>query len=224
MVTRKISFVKNEYYHIYNRGVDKRLIFSNEHDYRRFMVLLYLCNSIDPLDIRNFFDKGLPFVEFFSINRHSSLVDIGTYSLMPNHFHILIFEKLHGGISKFMEKLLTAYVMYFNKKNERSGSLFEGTFKAKHIDSDPYLNWIFSYIHTNPVKLIEPNWKEDGISDFLKVKDFIDNYKYSSYYDYFINNRHESAILNKEAFPNNFSQLNDFDSLIQNFRENDYVT
>ena len=141
---------------------------------------------------------------------------------MPNHFHILVTERVEGGISQFMEKLATAYVMYFNTKNERRGSLFEGPFKVKHIDSDSYLNWVFSYIHLNPVKLVDSNWKESGISNPTAVKDFINDYKYSSYSDYFLGDRTESVILNKETFSDDFTQLNDLDELIQEFREGDY--
>jgi putative transposase len=222
MATRKVPFIVGEYYHIYNRGVDKRSIFIDKGDYLRFMMLLYLCNGTKSVVMRDIFYQGLPLVEIFNIDRGKQLVDIGVYSLMPNHFHILVRERVDGGISMFIEKLATAYVMYFNTKNERKGSLFEGHFKAKHIDSDEYLNWVFSYIHINPIKLIEPNWKEDGISDPTAVKDFVENYKYSSYSDYFIGDRPESAILNKKEFPEHFSELNDLEDLIQEFREGDY--
>lgn len=138
---------------------------------------------------------------------------------MPNHFHILVYEKVDNGISTFIQKLSTAYSMYFNKRYDRLGSLFEGKFKAKHIDSDPYLNWIFSYMHTNPIKLFKSDWKEEGISDFAAVYDFINNYRYSSYYDYFIGERFEKNIINKDAFPEHFLQMNDLVELIKSARE-----
>ena len=222
MTIRKIPFVVGEYYHIYNRGVDKRTIFIDPYDYKRFMVLLYICNSRKSVNIRALLNKGLSFVEIFDIDREETLVDIGVYCLMPNHFHILIKEKLDGGISMFMEKLATAYVMYFNTKNERKGALFEGSFKAKHIDNDAYLNWVFSYIHINPIKLNEPNWKESGISNPTIVKDFVEKYAYSSYYDYFLGNRSENVILNKIVFSDYFSHLDDLSGLIQEFREGNY--
>jgi putative transposase len=134
---------------------------------------------------------------------------------MPNHFHILIREKVENGLSIFMGKLSTAYAMYFNTKYERKGILFEGRFSAKHIDTDEYLNWVFSYIHLNPVKLIDSNWKEDGVSDPTKAESFMQNYRYSSYYDYFLGDRVEKIILDKDAFPEHFSQLNDFKELIE---------
>jgi putative transposase len=219
---RKIPFTVGEYYHIYSRGVDKRIIFNNDHDYRRFIFLLYICNSTTSVRTDNLFKQGRSLLELFDVDRRDTLVDIGAYCLMPNHFHILLYEKTEGGISKFMKKLLTAYSMYFNTKNERRGSLFEGLFKAKYIDSDPYLNWIFSYIHTNPIKLIDSTWKEKGIYDPITVKKFVEDYEYSSYYDYFLGDRPESVILNKNAFPDHFSQLDDLEELIQEFREGDY--
>jgi putative transposase len=226
MVARKVPLLVGEYYHIYNRGVDKRTVFLDEHDYQRFITLLYLCNGTSPVNMREYFEnsktinKGRTFVDIFSVDRGERLVGIGVYALMPNHFHILVREKMEGGVSIFMQKLSTAYSMYFNRKYERKGSLFEGKFKAKHINNEPYFYWMFSYTHLNAVNLVAPNWKEDGILDIEKVCKFIENYKYSSYLDYFIGDRVEGAILNKEEFPEHFSQLNDFGDLVQSFREN----
>jgi putative transposase len=217
MATRTIPFIEGEFYHIYNRGTDKRIIFKNNSDYFRFMLLLYFCNSDNSLRISSLLDQKLSLVELFSKDRGNQLVDIGAFTLMPNHFHILLKEKTEGGISTFMGKLATAYVMYFNTKNERKGSLFEGPFGAKHIDTDEYLNWVFSYIHLNPVKLIDKDWKENGISDLKSAEKFMQNYRYSSYYDYFVKSRPESILLNKGVFPEHFSQLNDFKELISDF-------
>jgi len=217
MAIRKVPFVVGEYYHVYNRGVDKRIIFLDERDYERFMMLLYLCNSTKPVRVHNYLKQGKPLLEIFSVDRGEQLVDIGAYVLIPNHLHIFIHERVEGGASMFMEKLLTAYSMYFNKKYERTGALFEGKFKAKHIDSQSYFNWVFSYIHLNVVKLIDSNWKKKGISNPEKARKFMKKYKYSSYFDYFLGDRPEGAILNKGAFPEHFAQMNDFNDLLQEF-------
>lgn len=219
---RKTPFIVGEFYHIYNRGTEKRIIFQNAYDYKRFMLLLYLCNNSKAVHMSNLLYQGPSLIELFNVKREGTLVDIGAFCPMPNHFHLLLREKVEGGISRFMKKLLTSYSMYFNTRNERKGSLFEGRFKAKHIDTDAYLNWVFSYIHTNPIKLFDQNWKENGMSDPVAVKNFVDNYKYSSYYDYFIGDRIESVILNKKEFPEHFLQLNDLEDLIQEFREGDF--
>jgi len=213
---RKFKFSINEYYHIYNRGTEKRNIYTEPKDYLRFLALLYLCNSNNPVNIRDHFPKGFPFGigEVIKIERGETLVDFGAYCLMPNHFHLLIREKIEDGITKLMGKLSTAYSMYFNKKNQRTGKLFEGAFKAVHIDNDNHLKYLFSYIHLNPIKLIEPLWKESEIHDIIKAKEFLDNYHYSSYLDYLGKKRDELIILNKSVFPDYFQDLREFNDFI----------
>jgi len=133
---------------------------------------------------------------------------------MPNHFHLLIREREEGGITKFMGKLGTGYSMYFNKKYERTGGLFEGRFKARHVDSDRYLKYLFAYIHLNPVKMIEPQWKEVGITNHTHVKKYIDEYEYSSYPDHGGIEREEKLILNTNVFPRYFNKKVDFTKFI----------
>ena len=207
---RKFNFSIGEFYHIYNRGNGKRNIFLNKQDKERFILLLFVCNNVDHVVIKDL-PRGSPLGK---IKRGETLVDIGVFCLMPNHFHLLLHEKIEGGITKFMSKLLTAYPMYFNKKYERTGGLFEGTFKAEYVDNDNYLKYLFSYIHLNPVKLIEPKWKEVGVKNKNRVKKYLKEYKYSSYVDYLGEDREEKLILNKEAFPEYFEEFKDFEEFI----------
>lgn len=202
MSIRKFSFVEGEYYHIYNRGNDKRIIFHDKKDYRYFLQLLYLANRENNINISYTIKvkKGGIFVE----EKRKQIVSVGAYTLMPNHFHLLITEKQKGGISKFMQKVSTGYAMYYNNRYERSGSLFQGKFKAEHLGSDTYLKYIFSYIHLNPVKLIDKTWKEKGIKNLKKTFEFLRNYSYSSLYDYLGVDRSEKIILSKEDFPKYF--------------------
>lgn len=144
------------------------------------------------------------------IDRGETLVDVGAYCLMPNHFHVLLKEKQENGTSIFMEKLSTAYSMYFNKKNNRTGKLFEGRFRAEHLNSDEYLKYIFMYIHLNPVKIIDPTWKDQGISDIDKIKEYLYDYKNSSYLDFLEIPRKESLILNRAVFPEYFTSKQEF--------------
>ncbi len=206
MSLRKVSFVKGEYYHIYNRGNSKQLIFRDKRDYARFLGLLFACNSSENFKIDNLNKNE----SLFNASRGDNLVYIGAYCLMPNHFHILLMDRGEGNISKFMQKLITAYVMYFNKKYQRSGGLFEGKFKAEHAGTDQYLKYIFSYIHLNPVKLVESKWKEIGIQNRPKVLKFLEQYIYSSYLDYLGMERIEKIILNTSAFPGYFLSKKDF--------------
>jgi len=216
-MTRRITFAEEEYFHLYNRGTEKRDIFLTSEDYLRFMALLYACNTNKPVVIKL---QGRTLEDVLRTQRDDNIVDIGAYCLMPNHFHLLVREKTGGGISKFMQKLITGYTMYFNKKNERTGSLFQGKFKAQHADTDRYLSYLLSYIHLNPVKLLESKWKIDGIKDKEKVENFLDGYAYSSYPDYFGTlKRGEEEIINKQCLPDYFSQEDAFERQIGDWLE-----
>ena len=209
---RKESFAEEEFYHLYNRGNDKRDIFLNDQDRDRFIHLLYLCNSSKAVVLKEISENN-----FFSCDRGESLVDIGAYCLMPNHFHLLVRAKDNYGVSLFMKKLQTAYSMYFNKKNERTGKLFEGVFRSKYVDNDRYLEYLYSYIHLNPIKKIEPKWKEEGIRNINRAKKFLNDFKYSSYIDYFLKERArpESAVIKTESFPEYFSAPKEFEEFIE---------
>ncbi|MCX6755203.1 MAG: transposase [Candidatus Nomurabacteria bacterium] len=199
MSTRKVSFIEGEYYHIYNRGNSKQTIFHDKQDYNRFMKLLFLSNGKENFKIDYIGNKNI-----YDFERGDNLVAIGSYCLMPNHFHLLLTQKIDGGISKFMQKITTAYSMYYNKKYIRTGSLFEGKFKSIHIEEDRYLKYLFSYIHLNPVKLINKNWKKEIIKNKKNIIDFLEQYKYSSYLDYLKEERIEKIILESKSFPKYF--------------------
>lgn len=218
-MSRNIEFSVGEFYHLYNRGTDKRIIFNEISDYYRFTILLYLCNSKLIVDLGDYLRQGRTLSELLDLERKETLIDIGAYCLMPNHFHILVREKTEGGISLFMQKLTTAYTMYFNKKYNRSGSLFQGRFKGKHLKDDNYLKYLFAYIGLNPVKLVEKNWKEDGIKNLVKVRKFLAEYKSSSFLDHCGLDRKEKSIIDMKNFPEYFQSYKDFKDFI-----NDWLT
>lgn len=204
----RINLAPGEFYHIYNRGTDKREIFLTKNDYDRFLSLLYLANSSEKVDLKR---QGRTLSEIMAINKGENLVDICAYCLMPNHFHLILKERDAGGISRFMQKLITGYTMYFNKLNARNGALFQGKFKSEHANEDRYLSYLISYIHLNPVKLFDPKWKEKGIQDKKWAETFLNNYKYSSYLDYSREeSRPESKILDKTALPRYSESPRDF--------------
>ncbi len=216
---RKIPFAAGEYYHIYNRGVDKRVTFESDLDHKRFCMLLYLCNGDEPVRFERLQEwKGPTSPELikkiFSEERKLPLVAIGAYCLMPNHFHLLLTEKKTNGISTFMQKLATAYTMYFNTSRDRTGALFQGRFKAQHLATDNHLKYIFSYIHLNPVKLIQSDWKDVGIKDIGEAKKLLSSYPYSSYFDYLGSDREFSKIIDRSPFPEYFPSRKDFEQEI----------
>lgn len=195
MGLRRAPLVTGEYYHIYNRGVEKRSIFLDKEDYYHFLKLLYLCNTTRSITLR---DIGKNF------DRKETIVDVGAYCLMPNHFHLLCYEKTENGISIFIKKLLTAYAMYFNKKYKRTGILFQGRFKSEHANTNNYLKYLYAYIHLNPAKLKNPKWKEVKNYNSNNLLEFVIKYPYSSLYEY-LNNK--NIITNPAPFPNYFPKI-----------------
>lgn len=178
------------------------------------MALLYLCNGTARLHISDLLPRGFAsgeLIELFEkVDRGDPLVEVGAYCLMPNHFHLLMREKEKNGISRFMQKITTGYTMYFNKRHERSGVLFQGVFKSTHAKEDRYLKYLLSYIHLNPVKLVEPRWKEAGFVNQTRAKKFLEGYHYSSYADYAGHNRFEQKIIAKAMLPEYFLTPKDF--------------
>lgn len=194
-MARKFSFNEDCFYHIYSRGVDKRNIFEDDADRWWFMHLLYHCNNEDRfnhdmIDLKD--DLVLP--------RSQTYIDLISFCLMPNHFHILLLERDGKKTSLFMHKLGTAYTKYFNAKYKRTGSLFESTFRAKYIDSDEYLQHVFSYIALNPAKLVDPNWKEKGIAK-PNTLEFVKEYPFSSTKEYLGIRKKYLPLLKRESFP-----------------------
>ena len=220
-MARSITFAPGEYYHIYNRGTDKRLIFLDQADHERFISLLYLCNSGIPIHRSDHRVTSLD--DIFLIPKETSLVNIGAYCLMPNHFHLLLNEQSEGGISLFMQKLMTAYTMYFNKRHLRKGTLFEGSFQATHAQKDEYLKYLFAYIHLNPIGINAEGWKEHHIKDTKAAELFIQTYPYSSHLDYakLGSPRRQGVILNKLAFPEYFEKQRDFNEYIKDWMSGD---
>lgn len=147
-------YVENGHYHVYNRGVEKRIIFKDKQDYKVFLSYLkeYLSPPPNPENKKkNFTLKGSTF-KGVPRQRKNYFKDIEllTYCLMPNHIHLLIKQKTKGLMKNFMQSLSTRYSMYFNKKYDRVGSLFQGVYKAVLITEEPYLLHLSRYIHQNP--------------------------------------------------------------------------
>ena len=170
---RKIIFEIGEHYHVYNRGVDKRSIVMEEYDSDRFLQSLEEFNVVEPIGsiYENSFNKdkesdtslGNP------IPKLDKLVNIVCYCLNPNHFHLLLEQVAEDGIVKFMHKLGLGYTNYFNKKYKRGGPLFGGRFKAKHIATNDYLQYVSAYINLNDrvhqigggdIGLVRSSWDE----------------------------------------------------------------
>mgnify|MGYP005655955981 FL=1 len=169
MSIRKIQFGEECYYHVFNRGVDKRSIFEDKNDIYYFFNRLTDLN-IDAVNSRlttkRFKKQGEAIIE----PNHAKLVSIIAYCLLPNHFHLVLKQESKDSISKFMQKLGTSYTMYFNTKYKRSGSLFQGKFKANLIGGDFGLPVLSVYINLNYIHhRIDPkiNLVKSSIFEYL---------------------------------------------------------
>lgn len=150
---RKTIFAEGEFYHVYNRGTDKREVFADEQDFSRFLESMIEFNTPDPIGslFENSYRKKHQFGGSTSkdTSHDERLVNIVAYCLNPNHYHFILQQASEKGIEKFMQRLGTGYTMYFNKKHDRTGALFQGRFKAIHISSNPYLLHVSAYVNLN---------------------------------------------------------------------------
>lgn len=189
MPINRPQLINGEIYHIVARGIEKRDIFLDEKDKYRFIHDLFEFNDTNPVlwsyraDFR-INSSGSDPEGLEERKKRKLLVEIFGFCLMLNHFHLLIRQLKERGISEFMKKLNGGYAVYFNKKYNRVGHLFQGKFRAVHIKDEDQLKNGFVYIHANPIDLIEPDWKEKGIRDVNKAIKFLENYRWSSHPDY----------------------------------------
>lgn len=165
MPYRATPLVNGQVYHLFNRGVEKRNVFTDRREYSRFLEAIQYYQQIDPQVRFSKADKDKK--ENLSDKK---LVEVIAYCLMPNHFHFLLKQVSDNGISTFIRRLINSYTRYFNTKNERVGSLFQGPFKAVRMESDGQLLHVTRYIHLNP------------LAGYL-VKD-LRNFEWSSYLGY----------------------------------------
>ena len=133
--------ITGDIYHIYNRGVDKRDIFQEKKDTLRFYNCLHLFNT--EMATKNYRLASGP------ASTEDKLVSVVAYSLLPNHYHLILRQEKDKGIEEFMRRVATGYTSFFNQKYDRSGSLFQGRYKRKRIDSDEYYNYLFAYVNEN---------------------------------------------------------------------------
>jgi len=166
----------DSFYHVYNRGVDKRKVFFEKTDYLLFLRFMNVLNNVEIVNPSRLSGDVV-------VNATERLVDLCAFCLMPNHFHFLVHERREGGISKFMQRLGTAYTLYFNEKYDRSGALFQGKYKYKIVEDEAYLFSLIHYLHINPKDLV-PGYNKESGTPFRKVLTFLDTYSWSSYHDY----------------------------------------
>lgn len=205
---RTTLIAPGESYHIFNRGNDKQAIFLDQKDWIRFLFLItHLQSSITFQNIGrqvSYYVKNSVFnISEDEINEiaQERLVELVNFALMPNHFHLTVRELKEGGIAQYMQRVLCAYTKYLNAKSQKSGHLFQGPYKAVHIENNRQLLYLSTYIHKNPREL--PEWKN---------KEHF--YPWSSHQDYTKENRW-GKLLSQDLILDQFSNKKDYSNFIK---------
>ena len=197
-----------EIYHIFNRGINKQPVFLNEPDYVRMLFLILFLQSEEILNnigrhTKNFIkhgDFGLSKNTLVEILKNRT-VELISFVLMPNHFHLFVHEVEEGGISKYLQRIEIAYTKYFNAKYRRSGYLFQGPFQSVHIDSNEQTLYLSAYIHLNPKEIKQWKGKEQY-------------YQWSSYQDLIKENRW-GELLKHDIVSGQFSNSEEYEHFVR---------
>ena len=205
---RNIKIAQGEYYHILNRGVGKQVIFHDEKDYIRFLFLILYFQS--PV---TFINLGRPVKNFvkhrvFNIDKkiqqniiNNRFVELTSFCLMPNHFHLIIQEVEENGIARYMQRVLNSYTKYYNTKYQKSGHLFQGPYRAVHVENNDQLLYLSTYIHRNPRELKKWFKKES-------------TYLWSSYQDLIGKNRFEELLV-VDIINGQFKNKKEYDEFVK---------
>lgn len=208
-----------ETYHVVSRGVDKRQIFMDKQDHLRFIHDLYELNNQERVGLNyyKFRDYGARGeVAKNDKKLRKKLVDILAFSLMPNHYHILISPKVETGVPQFMQKLNMGYAKYFNQKYERVGRLFQGPYKSVLVTDNTHFLHLPFYIHFNPLDLTCPEWRDNKISSPKKALEFLKSYRWSSHLDY-LGIKNFPSVLNMKHLTEVFGSGKDYQKLVENY-------
>jgi putative transposase len=184
------EIVAGNIYHILSRGVDRRKIFLEDEDYFRFIHDLFEFNDTAQINNVTYFFRNRnnfkviarPYI--YDRRPRKLLVEILIFTLMPNHYHLLLRPRFDNGVTKFMKRLNMGYARYFNEKYKRSGALFEGRYKSVSVKNEAHFIYLPYYVHVNPLDLKFPEWRNKEIKNYKEVMRFLESYKWSSFPDY----------------------------------------
>lgn len=196
---RKVVLANGQIYHVFNRGVERRMLFTNKREYQRALetIKYYRLNNL-PLRFSKFLSqpKQLQQEILNHINAsQNKQVEILAYCLMPNHFHFMLRQISDDGISKFISNFTNSYTKYFNTKHKRNGPLVQGMFEAVLVESDEQLMHLSRYIHLNPV------------SSFIIKEQDLENYPWSSYREYL---ELDTGFCDKQIVQSNFKSIDEY--------------
>ncbi len=214
---RNLEFTNEEYYHVYNRGVNGHTIFETPNDFQRFYNSMFLFNN------KNYklragksilYDLHTIDQPKNILNYDEKFVEIIAYILLPNHFHFFLKQKADAGVSKFIHKISRSNSRYYNSKYNRTGPLLDGRFKAKHIDNEAHYEHLLRYIHLNTLDLTDLDWRNGAVKNWGKALDFMKKYPWSSH-NYYLGERQTLPIICLTAKQKLFDSKEEYEDYIK---------
>ncbi|MEW5907726.1 MAG: transposase [Patescibacteria group bacterium] len=220
---RKEKFTTNEYYHIYNRTLSNSPFFREKSNCERLIKALLLANSTQASQALQFLrdNKNAPIENALEIAKNGKkLVDVVCYVIMPDHYHLLLKERLEGGITSFIHRCNISVAKYINTKINRHGPFFESLFKSKHITTNEYLLHLSLYIHLNPLDFISgKQWRRHKIQNWNKIRNRLIAYPYSSLKNFLEKNYNDKILSGTEIIKKQFKNKMGYESFLHEWSE-----
>lgn len=220
---RKEKFAPGEYYHIYNRTLSNIPVFKERGNCDRLMQAFLLANSTQASKAFQFLrdNKNASIEDALEITKNGKkLVDVICYTIMPDHYHLLLKEKLEGGITSFIHRCNISVVKYINTKTDRRGPLFESLFRSKHVATNNYLLHLSLYIHLNPLDfLVGKQWRKHGLPNWNQIRNKLINYHYSSLKTFLNKNHNDKIISGTEIIKGQFKNEKEYESFLCEWSE-----
>lgn len=215
-----------EYYHIYIRTVLSIPYFKEQKHAERLKLALLIANYTNSSEafqfIRN--NKKISIKKLVEIlKKGEKLTDILSYSIMPNHYHLLVRERKKKGIINFISKCNVSIAKYINIKNDRKGPLFESRFQSKHIDSNEYLLHLSVYIHLNPLDfIVGKKWRKHELKNWKDTKNKLLAYPWSSLKSFLDKKHSDPLISGTEIIQEQFESGKDYERFLREWSEESF--
>ncbi len=222
---RKETFFPGEYYHVYSRIILSLPEFDDFENAQKLANCFLLANSTEStkaFDYLRVYNKATLARSAEIAWNGDKLVDVIAYAIMPDHYHLLLKELREGGISEFLQKCNTSISKYVNIKKGRKGPLFDGPFKAKHIDSNQYLLHLSLYIHLNPLDFLDSkDWRTGNLKNWNQKKRELLKYPWSSLKSFLYSDYDDWILSGIKIITDQFKNGKDYEFFLKNWSEVD---
>lgn len=216
---RKDKFAPDEHYHVYNRVIFNMPEFSDKHNAEKLMQAFLIANSTKSSEAFEYLRSGTnaTFEKAVEISQEGEkFVDILAYSIMPDHYHLLVKERREKGVTQFIHKCNISISKYVNTKTQRKGPLFDGLFRAKHISSNEYLLHLSVYIHLNPLDFIAgKEWRSNSLKNWQSAKTKLLDYPWSSLKHYLSRNFKDRIVSGEDLILSQFANKDDYERFLR---------